>query len=451
MNLIQKEKLLRLNFCSYRVKCCSKDQWWQLFDNNTKKFFYYNVHEQRTSWHRPNNLNHSYIRQNNLGTNDLYEDECVKESSPNSNDKTDLDADLIENPIVIPLATKLIERINHNIVLIKKSKKFLRFLKKKLDAEFKYDIHDLNIISTLTERLLNIQNILTEEEDHTCSIIYDFSRFEMSSLIRLHNESTPTHSSLHSPLATSCYSFKSSQSLESTTSMVQSQINSNSTTNNSNNNNNNNNNTKRRLAPRTNPNYVNVDFVNTKNGSLIKNTYVRLQDLANENEISETQQSTPVVSFKANNTLSQSIFILLSLLTNTSSKVSSSKKEPKEPIKSVQLNLTASTSSMNTICSMNMKLKNLNRMDSNNKSFKNINLNSDQTFSLCSSSATLISDTYQAATTTKAKKKLVPFKSSAQIVNSNTTNNTSNNCFSLNRKNLEKSNNISSESCYFIN
>ena len=337
--------------------------------------------------------------------------------------------------------------------MIKKSKKFIRFLKKKLDSDFKYDINDLNIISTLTERLLNIQNILTEEEegDQPCSIVYDFSRFEMSSFIRL-TESTPTHSSLHSPLATSCYSFKSSQSLESTLSILQSQTNNNSTTNaNTNNNNNSNNNstnTKRRLAPRTNPNYVNVDFVSTKNGSLIKNTYVRLQDLANENEISESQQTTPATSFKANNSLSQSIFILLSLLTNTS-QVSSSKKELKQPIKSVKLNLTSSTSSMNTICSMNMKLKNLTRMDSTNKSFKSVNLNTDQTFSLCSSSATLISDTYQTATMTKPKKKLVPFKSSAHIVNSNTTNATSNNCFSLNRKNLEKSNNISSKS--FIN
>ena len=34
---------------------------------------------------------------------------------------------------------------------------------------------------------------------------------------------------------------------------------------------------KRRLQPRTNPNYINVDFINTRNGSLIKNTYVKLQ------------------------------------------------------------------------------------------------------------------------------------------------------------------------------
>jgi len=48
-------------------------------------------------------------------------------------------------------------------------------------------------------------------------------------------------------------------------------------------------------------------------------------------------------------------------------------------------------------------------MDSTSKSFKSVNLITDQTFSLWFSSATLIMDTYQTATINQ-QKKLVPFK-----------------------------------------
>ena len=330
------------------------------------------------------------------------------------------------------MASKLIERINTNIILIKKSKKFIKSVKKKLNCDLKYDTNDLNIMSTLTERLLNIQNILTEEEQ-ACSM-HDFSRLEMSTFMKLKPTTIDTNdesnsSNLHSPLS-SCYSFKSSQSLESTLSMIQ----------------NNQLNKKRRLAPRTNPNYVNVDFVNTKNGSLIKNTYVRLQDLTNENESDLNDKlsqrylncddqmcvsSTPAANSQS---LSQAILILLSLLTNSTGRRNQMNKESTEQ-KSTLVNLSSSSSSMNTICSLNMKIKNLKSIDNNYK-----NISNDQTFSLCSSSATLISDYNQTNTlsrTNRNSKKLMPFKSAAQIGNSNT--------YSLNRKNLEKNNNILSK------
>ena len=30
-------------------------QWWELYDNNTSRFYYYNAGSQKTVWHRPQN------------------------------------------------------------------------------------------------------------------------------------------------------------------------------------------------------------------------------------------------------------------------------------------------------------------------------------------------------------------------------------------------------------
>uniref|UniRef100_A0A8C4YL63 Rho GTPase-activating protein 39 n=1 Tax=Gopherus evgoodei TaxID=1825980 RepID=A0A8C4YL63_9SAUR len=38
-----------------RVKRTSENQWWELFDPNTSRFYYYNATTQRTVWHRPQN------------------------------------------------------------------------------------------------------------------------------------------------------------------------------------------------------------------------------------------------------------------------------------------------------------------------------------------------------------------------------------------------------------
>ncbi len=381
-----------------------------MFDSKTKKFFYYNAFEQKTSWHRPN------YNRNTILINE-------KENEQTSQ--------------TIPLASKLIERINSNLVLIKKSKKFLKFLRKKLETDFKYDLNDLDIMSTLTERLLNIQNILTEDDDQSCAFIYDFSSLEMSSFIHVSNMSSPIKSIdlnessatnntsiINSPLS-SCYSFKSTQSIESNSNTL---------------------NKKRRLAPRTNPNYVNVDFVNTKNGTLIKNTYVRLQDLTNENELDtsrtlyddEMSSSTPVAnnvttSNNNNSTLTQAIFILISLLSTNTGGISKPVRKNNNKITIQEPKLSSSSSSMNTICSLTNSTK-------NGKSFKNISLNNDQTFSLCSSSATIITDSNVNQNTATGfnpdKKHILPaFKSVTQISNSNNT-------YSLNRKILDKNSKI---------
>lgn len=35
------------------IKRTGENQWWELFDPNTSRFYYYNASTQRTVWHRP--------------------------------------------------------------------------------------------------------------------------------------------------------------------------------------------------------------------------------------------------------------------------------------------------------------------------------------------------------------------------------------------------------------
>lgn len=37
------------------IKRTDDSQWWELYDKNTKRFYYYNVASQTTAWHRPTN------------------------------------------------------------------------------------------------------------------------------------------------------------------------------------------------------------------------------------------------------------------------------------------------------------------------------------------------------------------------------------------------------------
>ncbi|KAJ8337762.1 hypothetical protein SKAU_G00367280 [Synaphobranchus kaupii] len=36
-----------------QIKRTGDNQWWELFDPNTSRFYYYNASSQRTVWHRP--------------------------------------------------------------------------------------------------------------------------------------------------------------------------------------------------------------------------------------------------------------------------------------------------------------------------------------------------------------------------------------------------------------
>lgn len=35
------------------VKRTDSNQWWELFDTNTARFYYYNASSQKTVWHKP--------------------------------------------------------------------------------------------------------------------------------------------------------------------------------------------------------------------------------------------------------------------------------------------------------------------------------------------------------------------------------------------------------------
>jgi len=39
-------------FCSKKT---DDNQWWELFDQATQRFYYYNATSQKTVWHRPHN------------------------------------------------------------------------------------------------------------------------------------------------------------------------------------------------------------------------------------------------------------------------------------------------------------------------------------------------------------------------------------------------------------
>lgn len=40
--------------CDFSKKT-DNNQWWELFDENTSRFYYYNATSQKTVWHRPHN------------------------------------------------------------------------------------------------------------------------------------------------------------------------------------------------------------------------------------------------------------------------------------------------------------------------------------------------------------------------------------------------------------
>lgn len=47
-----------LHLCKFKgvnIKRTDASQWWELFDTNTQRFYYYNVATQSTVWHRPSN------------------------------------------------------------------------------------------------------------------------------------------------------------------------------------------------------------------------------------------------------------------------------------------------------------------------------------------------------------------------------------------------------------
>ena len=43
-----------LSVCSKKTSD-GEQQWWELYDNKTSRFYYYNARSQKTVWHRPQN------------------------------------------------------------------------------------------------------------------------------------------------------------------------------------------------------------------------------------------------------------------------------------------------------------------------------------------------------------------------------------------------------------
>ena len=54
-------------FVDYRKKT-DDNQWWELFDTNTTRFYYYNATSQRTVWHRPQNCDIIPLAKLQVGT-----------------------------------------------------------------------------------------------------------------------------------------------------------------------------------------------------------------------------------------------------------------------------------------------------------------------------------------------------------------------------------------------
>lgn len=145
--------------------------------------------------------------------------------------------------------------------MLRKSKRFLRLLKKKLDIDLQYDVSDLQIITGLTERLLSLQTILSPTSANTTALIMPSSStstfFDASDMDMVPTTNQKLGSTNPTTVSTS-FSFGSGGEASNSSPATGTY--------------------KRRLQPRTNPNYVNVDYVNANNGSLqVKNTYIKLQ------------------------------------------------------------------------------------------------------------------------------------------------------------------------------
>ena len=48
------DNVMMFNILRFRKKT-DDNQWWELFDQNTSRFYYYNATSQKTVWHRPHN------------------------------------------------------------------------------------------------------------------------------------------------------------------------------------------------------------------------------------------------------------------------------------------------------------------------------------------------------------------------------------------------------------
>ena len=239
-------------------------EWWQLFDPKTRRYYYYNIKSDKTAWHLP--LSSS--------------DETTTSSSLCDTNTSTIKAH--------PLASRLVSLLikNHSL-LNNTSTNDLNILydnlrrdggnvsSSLLEADMMSDEKFLRLF--LNKNLSMIERTLNDDDDDDNG---DKQVTHTKCLIKTKATSSVMTSS-------SIVSVPLNAAMSSLTNLSPNTNITTATT------------TQRRLLPRTNPNYVNVDLIDSNNGkTTIKNTYVRLQDLNGRNE-KENNDDHKVMTFNS--------------------------------------------------------------------------------------------------------------------------------------------------------
>lgn len=224
------------------------NQWWQLYDSKTKKFYYFNIKEQTTSWTKPS------------------------------------ESQLSDNQIIF-LANRIINRIKKNFDLSEDPSE----IKEKLDID-----KDLMLLEGILKKDLDTSNI----DKSLASIL-------------------------------TCPSVQAYLCNQDKT---------------------------RRVQPRTNPNYINVNLIDKESGSLLRNTYMKLEQINDQMGTLPEEKQNYFIKQKTGSKCklsdsSQSInnledlnhisFVLNDLLVN---------KPKTNNMSSASASPSSSSSSANTIC-----------------------------------------------------------------------------------------------------
>lgn len=323
------------------------DEWWLLFDSNSKRFYYYNPNENRTAWHLPEAPGLQVATGAAAAACPVIPLACKLVTILNSLKTANVNIDYGRL-----LDTALLAEIRDNLKLEAAGKT-------RAAAAAKYPAY----LNFLLRNQVYGQYVL----DLVGDIVFSNSLQVAAKLTDCLQADEPTATA--APVAESTLSRN-----------------------------------KRRLQPRTNPNYINVDLVNRNDGSLIKNTYVKLQDLppvsaANTLEKKSTAAAEPAdspqnstssmshsnSSSKLNNSLSKAALLLLNILSD---------KNYNSGGGGAELKVSASSTSVNTICGNHHRLTNGSPPDTSNLNKENI---------LLSSSVTLVSENGCAANRAKSK------------------------------------------------
>merc|ERR1711990_604950 len=167
------------------VKRASDNQWWELFDNNTSRFYYYNAYSTITVWHRPINSDIIPLAKFQLKQRTLKNKQEISSAGNSSSSHEDL---LEEG------STPGVSVFNHNVtrfgsIQTNKNKNFANFSKKtqsqssthlnKKKKDSKEDCHQRSLSCAPGEtgkvqiqnaeltRPSSVQNVMTSSQPHT--------------------------------------------------------------------------------------------------------------------------------------------------------------------------------------------------------------------------------------------------------------------------------------------